>query len=140
MLDFVPPRWTWHLVKISNHWPLVGLQNLRGSKPIYRKIPYISPGLIEVRKPFFGGGRTIWWYLVFPNLLDGISVIWFKIHFLIENITVMVFLQRFDYGIRLCSICLYFSLFFIFYVNTTLAHWYWSNSLLLTNRILLNIL
>ena len=61
-----------------------------------------------------GGGRTIWRYSVFANFLDGDTVIWIKngrysvfqslngdgkIQYLIENTPVMVFVQKFDYGI-----------------------------------------
>ena len=61
-----------------------------------------------------GGGRTIWRYSVFANFLGGDTVIWIKngrysvfqspngdgkIQFLIENTTVTVFIQKFDYGI-----------------------------------------
>ena len=60
------------------------------------------------------GGLTIWRYSVFANFLGGDTVIWIKngrysvfqspngdgkIQFLIENTTVTVFIQKFDYGI-----------------------------------------
>ena len=63
---------------------------------------------------FYDRGRTIRWYSVFANFLDGISVIWIengrysvfqlpngdgKIQFLIENTTVTIFIEKFDYGI-----------------------------------------
>ena len=58
-------------------------------------------------------GCAIWWYSVFANILDGIFVIWIKngrysvfqspggdgnIQFQIENTTVTVVIQKFDYG------------------------------------------
>ena len=63
---------------------------------------------------YWKGGRTIWRYSVFANFLGGDTVIWIKngrysvfqspngdgkIQFLIENTTVTVFIQKFDYGI-----------------------------------------
>ena len=68
----------------------------------------------QVGASYLTGERTIWRYSVFVNFLDGISVIWVKngrysvfqspdgdgkIQYLIENTTVTVFIQTFDYGI-----------------------------------------
>ena len=59
------------------------------------------------------GGRAIWRYSVIANLLGGDTGIWIKngrysvfqspngdgkIQFLIENATVTVFIQKFEYG------------------------------------------
>ena len=61
-----------------------------------------------------GRGRTMWWYSVFANILGCDTLIWIKngrysvfhstngdrkIQFLIENTTVTVFVQKFNYDI-----------------------------------------
>ena len=49
----------------------------------------------------FSGGCTIWWYSIFANFFGryfGISVD-VEIQYRIENTTVTVFIQKFDFGI-----------------------------------------